>query len=86
MTSNDYHERIISNDVVYKRYQIKSKEKREEKRARMKEREREREKEKEKKHKKRQRPLWALDTQAGRWIPEHGYSNNLKREKIHLHI
>jgi len=52
----------------------------------MKEREREKEKEKEKKHKKRQRPLWALDTQAGRWIPEHGYTNNLKREKIHLHI
>jgi len=45
------------------------------------EREREREKKKERKNIKKDNIV-----RFGRWIPEHGYTNNLKREKIHLHI
>jgi hypothetical protein len=45
------------------------------------EREREREREKERKNIKKDNIV-----RFGRWIPEHGYTNNLKREKIHLHI
>ena len=46
-----------------------------------KERENEREREKERKNIKKDNIV-----RFGRWIPEHGYTNNLKREKIHLHI
>ena len=45
------------------------------------ERKREREREKERKNIKKDNIV-----RFGRWIPEHGYTNNLKREKIHLHI
>ena len=46
----------------------------------MKERERERERKRKRKNIKKD------NVRFGRWIPEHGYTNNLKREKIHLHI
>ena len=47
----------------------------------MKEREREREREKERKNIKKDNIV-----RFGRWNPKHGYTNNLKREEIHLHI
>ena len=49
----------------------------------MKERERERERDRKKKERKN---IKKDNVRFGRWIPEHGYTNNLKREKIHLHI
>jgi hypothetical protein len=45
------------------------------------EREREREREKERKNIKKDNIV-----RFGRWNPKHGYTNNLKREEIHLHI
>jgi hypothetical protein len=49
----------------------------------MKEREREREREREKERKNIKKDNIV---RFGRWIPEHGYNNNLKLQKINLPI